>query len=213
MKCNVQYTGLNVSAADRLGMSCSCYRRAALTVPVLLSHPETFPKHFVPCSLAVGFQCPICDADFQQEVSRFGFLAKYQRCCWEHFMWWSDFGVPSLAELPRYLSSWEGSCSIIKALSLLLSVQSTDLSFSVPAFSHFQLYSFSQASPVFKTSFYLYFSLKASHFVLFCPCPLLYSKHLFRMKVLLLTTWVNYWQCYGMVVAFTLSSIPLIKEN
>lgn len=54
--------------------------------PLLLSvnrWEHSFPNHFVPHSLAVGFQHPICDAYIRQRVSRFVFLAEFQGRCWE----------------------------------------------------------------------------------------------------------------------------------
>ncbi|KAM9595865.1 uncharacterized protein ACIBXB_002380 [Morphnus guianensis] len=54
--------------------------------PLLLNQnrwEHSFPKHFVPRSLALGFRHPICDADVRQGATRFVFLAEFQGRCWE----------------------------------------------------------------------------------------------------------------------------------
>lgn len=141
----------------------------------------------MPHPLALGFPHPICDADVRHGVTRFVFLAEFQGRCWELVC---DDVLLESHHWQSCQDTWphEKTLSIqeFEHLSLLASVQNIDLSFSMPAFSRFQLYFFIQASPMFKIFFPFSFRFLLKN-ILVCELEFSFSSNVLMGALVLFT--------------------------
>lgn len=155
-------------------MSCSCTRRAALTVPGLLSHSQ---RHFLstlcPAHLLWGFSAQFVMQMFNKESQ--GLVSwpntKDTAGNFSVMIW---FWSPITGRAAKILVLMRGLCSFIKALSACFCLCTVQTHFLCACFFPCTTSLFHSGFSCVKNTFLFlfHFSLNASDFVLFCLCPL-----------------------------------------